>query len=1787
MKNLKRGLASVLVMAICMGMLPVTALAASSSQIVFGGGAQYYDALGNAVTKDSENHFVTVSKTISGTEKENEFDITLSVDTKEQTENKQVVKDSAVVLSVDLSSTMTKSMGNSTRIKVAIEKAKAFITSYGEAGQAAGAHRYIAVVGFNRSGEVFTEWTDVSNETKRQSVLTAVGNWASLISSKSKWETNELGGQTNIEAGLLLSYDLLAQQTSVDYRYCILLSDGAPTVHVDLTRTEKNVPGQYYYGCLVHKCDAFGTVGTSCETYKSGVNGSGVYTNPADYQRASAAANKIKALNNTQLYTIALAGSSWLDDTKTFLKSASTSDYNTGLTARTWLTSISSGSGYMIAGDDAAGVTNAFEAINNDIKTATIPEKTWAKAVNVSDPLPDNIALVGTLPAGASLSNDIITWNINAGKAGSYTMTYRVRLMNEAAGFKAGQAYETNGTTVLTYKMVNDNVVDDNAKNVQFLVPQVKGYTGALTFSKIDKYSAAKLDGAEFTLTHNCDCGVSISAKTACSQNGKVTFSAIPSGHTYTLKETKTPSGAYLANNKTSTVAVYDGQVTVTGALLNTANWTVTNELDPKETSFAVTKAWQNGAKPAAATEITVKVYRADGTGKATGSAVDTLKLSAANQWTDETVMLPTVDVTTGAAINYTVEEVIPSGAQYIWLKTEGNIRSGFVITNLLNAEMELDITKKWVAPSSARKTVQIQILCNGEAYGAPIELTRANGWKKTVEVPVYDEYGVKNTYSVEEVGASNGSVSIDGTNFVVSVKGFEVTNTIKQETISVGGTKTWNVKSWDGASAPEAVIELLRDGEPYRELTVTPEDASYCFEGLDKYAVDGDGHEYTYKVRESYAGGGDIVSSQSGNNFTNTLEDIISVHGTKTWVDEGEETRPDTIKINLLRNGDPFRSITLRAKTVVEQGAPIYGPETYEAVLDPETGEPVLDAETGEPMVNVIPGEIVGYEETVLAPELTFAFEGLDEYDAQGKRYVYTVTEDDVEYYSCTVNGYSLTNTLNGDTKTVQVSKVWNDAGANHSDDTVYVGVYREKDDVKVAELALTADSWKDTVSVTKWEDGSELDYYVRELTGENGEILEENNISGSYRVNYTQTGDVWNITNTICQDYTDVTVHKAWVGGSAAYRPVLTFTLKESGSVYADCEPQTYRSGDEGVDLENLTVTFEDLPVYKYDRNGNASLCVYTVEETMSGDEALVARYTTTGSTGNGGTITNTFRAETTSVSGQKIWVAGGYEPEVTVELYADGEYVTEQTTSNKRYSFNALPAFNVDGSAIEYTVKEKGVNDGVYTDANGSYNASVGEDGTTLYNVIRQDDASVYVSKVWSGPVPDACVTFTVTRSAQGQVDDSYSQTITLPTEDGTWEYTLENQEKYDLETGYEWVYSVSEDGVVDGVIELDGKRYTSEKRTNNTFVNTIIIPMNGEVTVTKIWQDSPGGVAAQPADVAVQLLANGVPYGENVTLGGENLSHTFDNLPVYTSDTYSRIVYTVQEIGEQDGIVTLYDGAQRYDVDYAGQGSEEQTITNTLKDEYYYRIWRYYEENINGRVRSYTDHDEEYTSAVQGEVVNINAADWTNCSTDASDSRVYTFRSAQTDVTLNSAEHSFVEDDGMVSFSMESSGENRNYYDVHLYYRYKKTVKVPEVPQPENKDLVLTVEWIDTEGSALREVERQNKEAGAEYTTEQHTFEGYVFLETTGDAVSGVMDADKHVVYIYEKQAPVVEIPEEEIPEEEYVEIFDEEIPLAEVPETGDSMFLWLAASAMSGLGMIGVNLGGKKRKEEEN
>ncbi|MBQ2034339.1 MAG: Cna B-type domain-containing protein, partial [Peptococcaceae bacterium] len=175
--------------------------------------------------------------------------------------------------------------------------------------------------------------------------------------------------------------------------------------------------------------------------------------------------------------------------------------------------------------------------------------------------------------------------------------------------------------------------------------------------------------------------------------------------------------------------------------------------------------------------------------------------------------------------------------------------------------------------------------------------VTAENGW--TWSFTGLDRYanGEEIVYSITE-DAVEGYTSV--------VNGYDITNVIAQDYVTVEGTKSWNVP--EDIEIPEKVeIQLFRDNSktPIATTTANNDDWKYSFGELPKYAVDTDGHTYVYTVKEvpvegftAKYNGYDIINTY---NRTATTEVLVE----KVWNDFNTNvTTHSAITIELYQNG-------------------------------------------------------------------------------------------------------------------------------------------------------------------------------------------------------------------------------------------------------------------------------------------------------------------------------------------------------------------------------------------------------------------------------------------------------------------------------------------------------------------------------------------------------------------------------------------------------------------------------------------------------------------------------------------------------------------------------------------------------------------------------------------------------------------------------------------------------------------------------------------------------------------
>ena len=537
--------------------------------------------------------------------------------------------------------------------------------------------------------------------------------------------------------------------------------------------------------------------------------------------------------------------------------------------------------------------------------------------------------------------------------------------------------------------------------------------------------------------------------------------------------------------------------------------------------------------------------------------------------------------------------------------------QNGTNFTNTINQEkISVSGTKTWIDPQGTEHpTITINLLKDSVKVDSR-ELTNGITTYSFDNLDKYDlTDGHEYVYTVSEETVRGYTSAQDGTNF---------TNTIKQEKISVSGTKTWIDPQ--GTEHPTITINLLKDGNKvdFRELTNGT--TTYSFDNLEKYDLT-DGHEYVYTVTENTVEG--YTTTQDGTNFTNTIEqdNSVSVVGTKVWIDP-QGTEHQTITITLLKDGEKTDKIVTLENGNTQYsftGLDKYAPDghIYEYTVEetPVEGYTTTYSQDHKTIItNTINQEKIsvsgtktwidpqGTEHQTITINLlrngveidsrelangttTYSFDNLDKYAPDGSIYNYTVEEENVEGYTTTQNGTNFINTINQKKISVSGTKTWiAPQGAEHP--TITINLLRDSVKVDFRELTNGTTTYLfDNLDKYNLTDGHEYVYTVSE------EIVE----------GYTSAQNGTDFTNTIEQDNTvEVAGTKTWVDpeGTTLVHPEITIDLLKNG-----------QPTDKKVVLENGTTEykFENLPKYKVDENGeyvldnngNVQLNEYSVRE------------------------------------------------------------------------------------------------------------------------------------------------------------------------------------------------------------------------------------------------------------------------------------------------------------------------------------------------------------------------------------------------------------------------------------------------------------------------------------------------------------------------------------------------------------------------------------------------------------
>ena len=886
-------------------------------------------------------------------------------------------------------------------------------------------------------------------------------------------------------------------------------------------------------------------------------------------------------------------------------------------------------------------------------------------------------------------------------------------------------------------------------------------------------------------------------------------------------------------------------------------NYNITNSYTPGETSASVTKIWddadnQDGIRPES---ITVALL-ANGT-----PTNKTVTLTAANNWTQTITGLP--EKADGEYITYTWTEVnVPEG--YSLTGTSKN-ETVTTLTNTHTPELtSITGTKTWKDADNQDgkrpESITVNLFADGTKLKSQSVSADADGnWSYSfTDLPKYAN-GQEITYTVTEDAVDGYTTESDGYNFI---------NTHQPETTEITGTKTWNDANNQDGKRPESItVILLANGTEKTRQAVTADEAgnwTYTFKDLPKYA---NGQEITYTVAEEEVT--DYTTTYDGSNITNSYTPgKTSATVTKIWNDAENQDgkRPESITVSLLADGkETGKTVTLSVEnnwkqTISDLPEKADGkaieytwteetlPEGYELTDNSKNGTVTTLTNTYAPettsitvtktwddadnqdgkrpesiIVNLLAnGEIVA-SQTVKADEAgnwTYTFKDLPKY-ANGKEITYTVTEEAVEGYETSVDGFNITNTYTTETTEVKGSKTWNDAdnqdGKRPESITVRLLANGEEKDSQT----VTADengNWTYSFEkLPKYEAGKEIVYTVTE----------------DAVADYTTEITGYDITNSYAPEKTSVTVTKSWADNDdrGGHRPKeIKVQLKADGE----------NSGEEiTLNAENKwTYTWSEL-----DEKKSGKDIVYTVEEI-----GKTAGYisTVTGNATEGFIITNTI----TSVKISKVDITDQKElagAHIQI-LDKDGNVVDEWDSIWESHEVTGLK------TGEKYTLRETVAPDGYTITADTVF--SLKEDGT-----LDKDNTSTTISADGTLLVEDSRTSVKVSKVDISDGKELEGAHIQIIDQDGNvvdeWDSTKEAHVTEKLKTGK--IYTLRE------TVAPDGYLLTSD--------TTFVLKEDGTVDAEKTTAVSKDGVLLVQDKLATSAS---IAVTKKLTYIGENLA-----------------------------------------------------------------------------------------------------------------------------------------------------------------------------------------------------------------------------------------------------------------------------------------------------------------------
>ena len=861
--------------------------------------------------------------------------------------------------------------------------------------------------------------------------------------------------------------------------------------------------------------------------------------------------------------------------------------------------------------------------------------------------------------------------------------------------------------------------------------------------------------------------------------------------------------------------------------------------------------------------------------------------------------------------------------------------------------------------------SVDIKIM-NGTDVVDTVTLKESEDWSKIVRnLDVYDSLGNEINYTLEENQVNGYTVEYSYEDI------YKVKNTHVPQTKVINISKVWQDNNDQDGIRPENIELSLRvNSNLYTKITLNEGNSWNADIEVPVYQ---NGKLANYTIDETYVSGYEMSYTYNENSIvvTNThVPETKSITIEKIWQDNNNQDgiRPKSIEVNIKNGNEVLKTVTITDENWIQ-------------------------------VVNDLPvysnGKKIEYT--------------LEEVEVSGYTSSYTNSEDN----------YVLTNVHVPETKSIKITKIWND---NENQDGIRpdsINVVLNADNSLVQNIELSVDnSWQTIVEdLPVYKNGVKINYTVDEEK------------TSDYTTTVENTEDGFNVINTHEVKKTTLSVEKIWNDNENqdGKRPqAVKVYLMANGEV-----------ADE--------VTLSDENSWRYDWQSidmyqNGSAINYTVQEENVSDYTVQMSYDENSRLW---TITNTHIPEKKSISVTKIWDDNndqdGKRPEnLVISLTSDNQAISEVILSEEngwQASFDNLDVYK-NGTVIDYQVTEPEVPE--YTT-----NVQVQGDNYVFTNTHIPERSDRVVKKVWrdgsnkENTRPNS-ISFRLLKNGE-----YFSDVITLTKENmvdnfDEWEYTFDDLFVY--ENGEKINYTVEEIEVPSGYSVI----YNQE---NLTMYNAY--PPELEVSVEKVWQDDNNADGIRPESVFVQLYADGKPYevdGQNigyVELNEENnWKYTWGFIEKYNSNG-EKYNYTLEEVNVGD---------DRYstNIDVKDEENPEFQFTYIVTNSYT-------PQKTSKTVTKVWDDNNNQDGLRPSEVtvhLLANGNEVASTKLSAENNWTYTFENINLKENGQDIEYSVIED-------------NVNGYTQNIEYNNVDTFTITNTHIPETKNITIEKIWNDNE------------------------------------------------------------------------------------------------------------------------